>query len=64
MSSTDTRSRQVPVFSLTEKMEAPLLNDTYELFGETNEAKVAENNFKQQLKTKVHIGKITLIESP
>ena len=46
----DTRSRRVLVASPNEKMEASLLNTTYELFGETSDAITAENNFKRTVK--------------
>jgi len=48
MAEKDTRSRILSVSNPTEKMEASLLNDTYELFGE--EAKTAETTFKQRVK--------------
>ena len=50
MTEKDTRSRTLLVASPTEKMEASLLNDTYELFGETPEAMSAENDFKRTVK--------------
>jgi hypothetical protein len=46
----DARSRRILVSSSTEKMEAPFLNDTYQLFGDTQDALDAEKRFKDQIK--------------
>ena len=59
MKEKDTRSRTLLVASSSEKMEAPLLNDTYELFGGTLEAIAAENDFKRTVKQnegKIYVG--------
>ena len=59
MKEKDTRSRTLLVASSTEKMEAPLLNDKYELFGGTLESIAAENNFKRTVKQnegKIYVG--------
>jgi hypothetical protein len=60
MKEKDTRSRTLSVASPNEKMEASLLNTTYELFGETPDAIAAENTFKRTVEN--NDGKIYVSE--